>query len=531
MKDTIDQRAIWQAAVIFGSLSLFSAFVAFKTADTWQPLLFLKPLLLLKMDTPTWWMIALGATLVIMGGLLAVNPFRNTKAYGDAHWATEAEVKDMNLYSPKGIIFGKRNGKYLRMEEPLSVILAAPPGTGKTAGIVIPTLLSCGNSMLINDVKGELYVKTSKRRSTFSDIVLFSPASKKTACWNPLADRELPEEWADKCVIVDRIATALMAEKEGSKSDSYFINEAKAVFAFVAMLHIHLNGETSIPNIRRESLSHPDFQKWVGEILDTYGEDLPPRIIHEGNRILGKADKEFSGVFGSFNERMAVFADDRVDAALSRSDFRLRDMRTRRTSVYVTIKNSDQDRLRDLLNLFFEFASLTFIDKEPPPEDYTVTFVLDEFPRLGKMASVHSSPAISRGYRYNTIFVLQSEAQAIKIYGKEGLSELLNTCAYHIVYPQNDVSVAERLSKSIGKTTRKKESESISNAGGLFSGSTSRSEEGRELVKAQDILSMPEGTMMILKQNAFETPVKGEVAWWFKDKALSALVEEVPLDL
>ena len=173
--------------------------------------------------------------------------------------------------------------------------------------------------------------------------------------------------------------------------------------------------------------------------------------------------------------------------------------------------------------MFFETATLTYIRKEPGPDDYRITYALDEFVRLGKMTEVAKMPAISRSFGVNALFVVQSQSQLKALYDQDGLDELKNTCAYHIVFSQNENKVAEEISKSIGNYTRKRQSLS-DNDKRLSGKSRSENYEGVPLVLPQEIMSMDREEILILRQNAFETPVKCNKAWWFKDKALKPLV-------
>tara|TARA_R110000868_G_scaffold190862_1_gene434704 strand:+ start:4266 stop:4811 length:546 start_codon:yes stop_codon:yes gene_type:complete len=100
--------------------------------------------------------------------------------YGKAEWGTLKTAKQLKLLkSDKGIILGKKKGKYLVVTEPLSVLLLAPPGTGKSAGCAIPTLLTCPWSIIAIDIKGELADKTAHVREKFSNVMIFDPYDEK----------------------------------------------------------------------------------------------------------------------------------------------------------------------------------------------------------------------------------------------------------------------------------------------------------------------------------------------------------------
>lgn len=68
------------------------------------------------------------------------------------------------------------------------VMLAAPPGTGKGVGVVIPNLLSYPDSVVVNDPKFENWDHTAGFRAAAGHQVFrFSPEKLETHRWNPLA--------------------------------------------------------------------------------------------------------------------------------------------------------------------------------------------------------------------------------------------------------------------------------------------------------------------------------------------------------
>jgi type IV secretion system protein VirD4 len=463
----------------------------------------------------------IGVSLAGLGvGLLfwMFNPFGPKGEYGSSHFASKREAKRMGLLEEAGLIFGKAFGRYIRMNEPLSVLLIAPPGTGKTAGIVIPTLFSCGNSMVINDVKGELYQITSKRRATFSKVVKFSPGEADSACWNPLGKEVLPDDWNGKLVKVDRLAASLYIMKDES---DYWPGEARAIFIFFALYLIWKNGGTSIPEVRSFALSEADTQMFIARLVDEGGPDLPVRIKEEGNTMSGKAEKEFSGIFGTFKSKLNAYADPNVSRALSSNDFAFKDFRKERHSVYLTIKAEDIERLSTVLRLFFEDLALYILSNAPEKGDHIITLLLDEFLRLGKLKEVLNMPALSRGNRGNALLIAQDYEQIKMVYGPEGPGILDGTTAYSVILAQNNQMSAELVSRKVGQFTRIKESLSVQ--GSQWLGSKSTSAEARSLLTPQDLMSMDPDDVYILAQNFMSVPLKAKRCLWFKDKQMKQL--------
>jgi type IV secretion system protein VirD4 len=95
-----------------------------------------------------------GATIVaIIFPFIAFIPKRGVKGeHGSASWATTALIKKMKLFEKKGIVLAKYGRKELKYSEKLSVLVLAPPATGKSAGVSIPNLLTFEDSAFVLDV-------------------------------------------------------------------------------------------------------------------------------------------------------------------------------------------------------------------------------------------------------------------------------------------------------------------------------------------------------------------------------------------
>ncbi len=466
--------------------------------------------------------ICLGSGLAVALTWIWFNPFTKLNhEYGDAAWAKKADVKKMGLYAETGVILGQAFGNYLRTDKPLSIMLFAPPGTGKTAGVVIPTLFSCGNSLIIFDVKGELYNITSKRRSEFSKVIRFALGEEDSACWNPLAKECLPERWADIEIKIDRISSVIYA----TDSKDHWATEAKPLFQFFALYLIHKHGGTSIPEVRSFALSAGgEPQEFIAQLLDENEGTLPPRILEEGNGALAKADKEFAGVFSSFKAALNAFADPYLKRTLGSNDFVFSEFRKERHSVYLIVKAEDVERLAPVVRLFFEELSLYILSVAPEKDSHTVTMVIDEMPRLGKLDQVINAPALMRGNRGNVLMIAQDYDQIKEVYGPTGPGKVNGTVAYRIILAQNNFDSAESISKHIGDATRKKES--VSTSAGQLMGTVSTSTEGFKLASSQFLMSMKEEDCIVISQNYASRPIFGQQVRWYKDKIMKKLAGE-----
>ena len=131
------------------------------------------------------------------------------------------------------MVLGFFKSKPLKMDECLSALLLAPAGTGKTQGVVIPTILGCDNvSMIINDPKPELDRDTSAYRATVGPVFIMNWAARDEPengiyypAWNPLSPENLPDNAEEKSTYIQVIVNSIIEE---NAKDPHWSNTARA---------------------------------------------------------------------------------------------------------------------------------------------------------------------------------------------------------------------------------------------------------------------------------------------------------------
>jgi len=162
--------------------------------------------------------------------------------------ATEDDIKRMgsDFKNKEGLFNGfmmvlgyfKLKGKptALMFDEPLSALCLAPPGTGKSAGVVLPTIWDCDTvSMIINDPKPELKQITSGYRSTIGPVFIMNWAGQDEPergiyypSWNPLSPEHVPYNPEQRDLYIDAICKVLVQD---SVQDPHWANTARAGLA------------------------------------------------------------------------------------------------------------------------------------------------------------------------------------------------------------------------------------------------------------------------------------------------------------
>jgi type IV secretion system protein VirD4 len=459
-----------------------------------------------------------------------IGRFSKQKGYGNAKWATTSMIKKLGLNFKEGLLLGETDSKFIYMDKPLSVLLLAPAGSGKTSGIVIPNLLTIKNSVIVHDPKGEIYNKTSHAREKFSKVFLFDPISLDSSKYNVFAKSSLPKREEDLHAYVSNIASILYKKPKG---DDFWVSQAITAFCFFAEWLIWKDDSTSFSEIRKTILSPHNLKLKIIEMIadeDLYSNpQIGEHLNLLGKSVLVNADneKQFAGVIATLQQGLEIFSDSTVAQVTSgESDFSSEALRESSTSLYIKIRDIDKDRLAPLVSMIVDSIVRHLISDLPKKGDQRVTLFFDEFVRLGEIKSIIELPSISRGYNVNTFFIAQDYSQISKVYSKEDVEILQTNTAYKIVLRQNNMNTAEELSKLIGNETRVRTSSSKNkNTKDIMNAShgESKSKEGTPLISGQEINSLPNGEGLILAEGSYHTPIKMKLPYYFKHSKLKRM--------
>ena len=473
--------------------------------------------------------------------------------YGYAKFAGEKLIKKMNLNFSEGIVFGilKQNllqkflypfasKKLIRSKEPLSTLLMAPPGTGKTTGIIIPTLLTITNSVVIHDPKGELYDTTHQARLKLGHKVFFFDIDEEDSIrFNPFAKNKIPKEPDQIKPYIVNIANIIFksSSKEGGDNTNYFIGAARNAFITVACFLSYKEGFTSLLKVREKIVESDDIIRTFKEMKEedtksfkVSSKKLKKMLDGDINSVLisSASPDQWAGVMGSLTEKLDYFSDPKIANIVDceESSFNAEALRKEKISIYLRVKDKDKNKMKPVISMIFESLGTELISKIPEVGDNQITFILDEFVRLGRVDVLTDLTAISRGYNFNQIFVIQDLEQITNTYSKEYMSILESNCAYKVILKQNNYMTAERISKIIGSKTDIRASRSTKEANLITTNqnnspdSISTSQEGISLVTPQDILNLNENQCLIIVQGFAATPILADIAWFFKNQEL-----------
>ena len=449
--------------------------------------------------------ITLMVSYTVVIGLLSVlffaKYFTKDTTFGDAHFASPFEIKKAGLYGDEGIILGKAYGKTLRLLGFESVLVTAPTGSGKTTSIAIPNLLAWNGSGIFNDLKGELFKKTAKHRETIlnNKCYQWAPANsdKNTHCYNPFfyVSTNPDMRIRDLQLIAEIVIPAERVD------GGFWYTSSRDLFILLALYLFETRGVATLAQVHDLS-KQEDFIEWLSMTLEN--NDISDRVfIQNANSLLNADIKTQSSIIKDFHSRMILFSDPIIRHATSSNDFDLHKIKKEKMSIYICIPDSDKERLKVILTLFWA-QSIDLMTQEIPDvkkEPWPVLALLDEFGNMSRINKLKDGLSFFRGYRLRALILVQYLSQITSVYGQHDAKGFLN-CKVKIAFALNDADDAQFFSKAMGTKTVKVKSRGVSR-GRHYSSSQNIGLQGRPLMTTDELMRLKKSDSIILLESAY----------------------------
>lgn len=447
--------------------------------------------------------------------LLDFRPFKYKESvHGDAHWASEPEIRKAKLRAKRGILLG-RTGKanYLVADDFQHVLLFAPTGSGKGVGFVIPNLLFWDQSVVVHDIKGENHELCSGyRKKLAQEVFLWNPADPDgiSHCYNPLDwISEKPGQMVDD---VQKICNLILPEQE------FWQNEARSLMLGVILYLCAVPEKVQSFGEVVRTMRSDDVVYNLAVVLDTIGKRIHPVAYMNIAAFLQKADKERSGVISTLNSGLELWANPLIDATTARSDFDMQQLKKKKMSIFCCVTPDNLKRLEPLLKVFYQQAT-DFLTRNMPRKDepFGVMFFMDEFPSLGEMPQFQVGIAYFRGYRVKLFLIVQDTQQLKGIYEEAGMNSFLSNCFYRITFAANNIDTANLISQLIGNKTATQASHNKPKFLDLNPGArtVNTSEVQRALLLPQEVITLPRDDQIILIESF--PPIRTKKIFYYKD--------------
>lgn len=418
--------------------------------------------------------------------------------------------KDILSAEPTGVVFGKKQGRYVVKPENKDghVLVIGGAGSGKSSCMAIPSLLSWQERVFAIDIKGELSANTIHQRP---GAKVFNPSDLEAYGYDPFY---LLLNSKNRVQDVREIALAIIPLSEAVK-DPFWIKSAQNLLTGF-LLYFFDQGLPFVEAIT--AIQGIPAKKLIQEIADSTTEEAKLFC----NQFLSMKDETLSGIVTELSNGIILFATDpNIKRALSKKQIITPDDLEKGFDVYLTIEESKLEQWKNLLTLMVS-QFLKHFERREEEGATPVLFLLDEFARLGKIEPVINGLATLRSKKVTIAIITQSLAQLDAIYGKPQRQVIADNCQYKAVLNATDADTQDYFSRLVGTYDKAKRSQSANfeQYTGMGKGQgISETTEEKRIIKPEEfstlnyiVLLSPFGFFKVEKTPYYQEPIFKKIA-------------------
>jgi type IV secretion system protein VirD4 len=420
-------------------------------------------------------------------------------------------------------------GQRLYFDGSESLVTIAGPGRGKTAGQVVPNLLTYRGSCFVLDVKDELWQQTAGQRARFGPVYRFAPTDPdgRSHRYNPFD--AIPRDVIAANREAEIIASMIIpASAEEEARDPFWSTRARTyLWAFAVLVALRSRPQArNLASLTRLFTLPTHFTDQV-EFLASPTRKVLDALRALADQVAMPALRNAADAFADSiaNEKMLQSILDtgrsRLDpitrsplalAAMSGSDWTPLDLRRRPgTTVYFCIKPADMRAYAPLIRLVFQqhVAQLTH-NFAANKSDLPITFFIDEMPQLGYMPNLADIIELGRGAGVRLWMFMQFIGQLRDLY-KAKADGLIHACQVRC-FMSPDREASEAIEPILGKVEN------------IFTG------EKRPLATAHELAGRAFANDVVMLASG-EDPARLAKTPYYKDPALEAASRIPPPDV
>lgn len=475
-----------------------------------------------------------GLVVVVVIGAIwrAGSSRRGSTAHGTARWAEPSDLPHM--LEGDGLILGRMDGRtrmkwglrsllsprlssrmacqrflagehVVRLTDAVHTAVFAPTGRGKGVSCVIPYLLTCPDSMIVVDFKGENYQLTARaRRAMGHHVIAIDPYEKVTRepdTFNPIEfiDKDSPTA-LDDC----RDVSAAVVVRNPDEKEPHWADSAEVwITAMIAFVVAYAKGADKSLQSVRELLTNPDKMQAAIRVM-CESDEMDGMLARLGHQLTQFKDKELSSTLTTINRFLRFLDTPAIAACTKSSSFNPADLLTGKMTIYLILP-PDRARVLSALLRMWIGSFLRVVMQGGLQEAQKVRFILDEAASLGHMDAIDDAVDKLRGYGVRLLFLFQSLGQLRKCF-PDGQEQTLLSNVTQVYFGVQDQQTAEYVSSRLGETTI------ITESGGTSSGTSTQSSPqsesrssntstnhnwqymGRRLLKPEEVVALDERT-------------------------------------
>ncbi|WLB57443.1 type IV secretory system conjugative DNA transfer family protein [Bradyrhizobium japonicum] len=364
--------------------------------------------------------------------------------------------QDSALFSEEGgpyaLPLGKQStGKTLYYVGETSLLTVAPSGKGKTQCHILPTLARYRGPAIVLDIKSECFEHTAEwRKANVGPVIRFNPVEpEQSSRYNPLAfvDDTPDELWESSRFLADLLVVT------NNKTDLSWESQGRDL---VTLLIAYV---TAMHDVEERHMARVlDFVATIGleDMLAMVSASDSPfpssmrRIAARMLQMMRNAPKQFEGVLSGASQHLQLWEGSKLERATSASDWKPEDFTTAPyPTLYLCIPPNAIDTYAPILRVIIG-QHVRRLMRTDHKTSAPILFLLDELPRLGRMAPIREALEVGRSYGIKLWMVAQYPEQLTAAYAEVG-EGMMESCDVRM-YMNPTAATADRLAKAFGKS-------------------------------------------------------------------------------
>jgi type IV secretion system protein VirD4 len=373
--------------------------------------------------------------------------------------ATKRDLPGLVIKAPTGdrITLGTLDGKLVVARPESHVAIIAPTRSGKTRGLILPSLLEWSGPVIATSSKGDLLWDEQYSsgayayRNSMGEVWIFDPSeSSGWGCvhWSPLGRAE---SWQGAL----RAAYAMVAaSQEGTNLDStaqFF--QQRAMAALAPSLHAIAIAGGGMGDVYELVVGSGSLDALADELEEGLAGASPEAIRSLAALRAGSATSS-GDTMATLSNILSPYSDPTVSKNTSRSEWEPMELLFGCNTLFI-ISGPGSSRLAPLFACLIDEIFDTVAEealKSGRPLSPRLLMALDEVANIAPLATLPQRLATVSGQGVSIITSWQSAGQMQRFGGTQAKSEILSNSGAQLWVASDDPEASEHLSRLLGRT-------------------------------------------------------------------------------
>jgi type IV secretion system protein VirD4 len=382
---------------------------------------------------------------------------------------------------PDGLLLGRRDPAHVLSVRPtptrreLGNLLVVGPTRGGKGLLAVSQLLSWQRSVVVNDIKGELFTQTAGYRASLGTVCVIDPTG-IGHCYDPLGGKHIEDE------LFSAASHLLFKPDEG---EGAIFTQRAIVMLTQVFLAARRVGCAPLPYAR--GIIRAGLQQ-AAHRLHAVSPELATQLLDVQFAQANFTDRFLLSAWGTLSARMRPLLTETVVRCFAGSDFIPSQLlqSDRPVSVYLRWPERDLLSLSPLVRLLWGSLIdelITAYDASQGNKCHPVLLLIDEAGRTAiPSLADHATTVVGRGI--SLWIAVQSLAQLETVYGKARSQVLRDNMESQIYYRPANQETADYLEHCLGRVSAFAHSTSLRDGEETSQG---LSEQGIPLLTSQEI--------------------------------------------